>query len=118
MIFDKTAADRICHGRQTRTTRLGAKRWELGGVHGIQRGNYGTIVAHVRIVGLARIRLGNLTEDDARAEGFSSLELLKRHWRKVYGKWERDLEVWDVRFVLCPRPERLYQSNLFTLGGE
>lgn len=108
--FSKTATSRVLAGIQTRTTRRGAKRWELGGVHGVQRGNYGPVVGWVRIVALARVRLGTLTEADAIAEGFPSLTALKRHWRSIYRRWDPGLEVWDIRFVLTGRPERHHQQ--------
>lgn len=114
MIFSKAATSRINAGLQTRTTRRGKKRWELGGVHPVQRGNYGPVVGWVRIVALARIRLGTLSEQDAVAEGFTNLEAFKRHWRFLYRRWDASLEVWDIRFVMTGRPERhVQQTSLF-----
>jgi hypothetical protein len=113
LIFSKVQASRILAGKQTRTTRLGRQRWILGAVHPIQRGNYGPTIGHIRIVGMARLRLSSFTDADAQAEGYSGLPALQRHWRSIYGKWEGRLEVWDIRFVLVPRPPRNMQQTLF-----
>lgn len=113
MIFSKVQSSRILAGIQTRTTRLGKQRWILGNIHQVQRGNFGPVIGYIRIVGLTRLRLSSLTEDDAKAEGYSGLPALKHHWRQIYGKWEGALEVFDVRFVLCPRPPKIQQTTLF-----
>lgn len=106
MIFTKIQADRINRGIQTRTTRPAKFRATLGSIHPIQRGNFGSVVGWVRVVGVARVKLGSLSLEDIQAEGFRGLCTFKDHWRQVLGRWQAGLEVVHLTLVLVNRPER------------
>ena len=45
-----------------------------------------------------RQRLGNITEAEAHAEGFSSLAEFKEYWTRLHGKFDPDLEVFAVEW--------------------
>ncbi len=106
MIFTKAQSARVAAGVQTRTTRPATFRAALGGVHPVLRGRYGKPIAWVRVVGIARVRLGSLSIEDIQAEGFHSLSAFKAHWRQVRGRWQADLEVVHLTIVLTDKPER------------
>ncbi len=44
-------------------------------------------------------KLGEVTDDDARKEGFSSLEEFKKVWREIYGSFQPDQRVVVIEFV-------------------
>ena len=43
-----------------------------------------------------------MTEEDAKAEGFNSLEEFKKVWIEIHGYWDPDEEVWVYEFKLLP----------------
>jgi hypothetical protein len=45
-----------------------------------------------------RQRLGNITEHEANAEGFSSLVEFKDYWTRLHGNFDPDLEVFAVEW--------------------
>lgn len=106
MIFTKAQAARVMAGVQTRTTRPATFRVALGGVHPVVRGRYGKPIAWVRVVGIARVRLGSLSLTDIQAEGFETLSAYRAHWRQVMGKFSPGLEVLHLEICLTDRPRR------------
>lgn len=47
-----------------------------------------------------RVRLGDITEDDAAAEGAGSVEEFVRIWKAIHGAWDPEEEVWRIKFEL------------------
>ena len=43
-------------------------------------------------------RLGDMTIEDAKKEGFSSLDKFRESWIDIYGFWNEDMHVWVVEF--------------------
>jgi len=54
--------------------------------------------AELRITMVERKRLKYFTEDDARAEGYPTLEKFKKHWRQKHGEWDDNELVYIVHF--------------------
>lgn len=77
-------------------------RWKLSR-HPIQGAGY-KVYGYIEIIKKRRVRLGDLTEEDARREGFASLEALREAWTRLYGHpWNPDEEVWIYTFRLIER---------------
>lgn len=60
---------------------------------------------YIEIVNKYRQRLGDITQEEARAEGFSSLEEFREFWENELGPWDPDLLVWVYEFKLHSGPE-------------
>ena len=43
-------------------------------------------------------RLGSITPEEARKEGFSSRKEFRRVWKRIYGSWDLDAQVWAYEF--------------------
>lgn len=54
--------------------------------------------AHLRIKAVREEPLGCISEDDARREGYPSVEAYKEVFKRIYKKWDPDLPVWVVDF--------------------
>lgn len=77
---------------------------------GVQSG-YKPLVAYIIITKRRKQAIGDITEEDARKEGFANAEEFKQTWLKLYGQWDPKVEVGVYDFVLdkesCPvRKER------------
>ena len=93
----------ILSGRKTQTRRVWKKpRARVGAVHKAKtalfsRDNF----ALIRIIGLRRERLGDITLEDVRREGYDTLEEFKAVWVRVNKSWDPELEVYVVSFELA-----------------
>ncbi len=93
----------ILSGRKTQTRRVWKKpRARVGAVHKAKtalfsRDNF----ALIRIIGLRRERLGDITLEDVRREGYDTLEEFKEVWIRINKSWDPELEVYVVSFELA-----------------
>lgn len=60
---------------------------------------------HLRILKLWRQKLGDMTEEDAHAEGCQTLAEYREVWERINGSWDPSLEVYAVRFCLLDELE-------------
>jgi hypothetical protein len=91
-------------GQKTQTRRSterkrGRRVYEIGDRVGIQPG-YKPPVAYVIFTSRCKQEIGDITEEDARKEGFANVEEFKQAWLKLYDNWDSTLEVWVYDFVL------------------
>jgi hypothetical protein len=104
MLFKRFLVEKILVGEKTQTRRTterkrGAKIYDVGDRVGIQT-SYGSAIAHIIIKNRRRQMIGEITEEDARKEGFSGVREFKQAWLKLYGSWDPNQEVWVYDFVL------------------
>lgn len=60
----------ILSGQKTRTRRTGKKRWRIGSVHQCRLHYRAEPFARVKITGVRREKLGDISEVDAKKEGY------------------------------------------------
>jgi uncharacterized protein YhfF len=58
------------------------------------------IFAHIKALVIRKQHLGDITEDEAVAEGFKDLAAFRAEWTKRYRKFDEDLEVMVLEFEL------------------
>lgn len=103
--FSHFLVEDILSGRKTQTRRLGKKRWNVGSIHKVTRDRFNpkAIFGKVRILDVRQERIGDITEEDARAEGFDDRKTFLRifhglnHRRLPALGWEDEL-VWVICF--------------------
>lgn len=101
LLFKPEHVEPILSGRKTQTRRLGRKRWKVGSVHQCRLSRRARPFAWVRITGVRRERLGCISEEDARKEGYRSVEAYREAFERIYGFWDPEAEVWVVDFELA-----------------
>lgn len=95
LLFKKKFLDAIRSGEKTQTVRLWkACRFRTGQL------SYVPGVGYIRITDVARVRLEDLTDDDARLDGFPSAEALLEEIRTLYAdRLHEGHQAYRVRFV-------------------
>jgi hypothetical protein len=58
----------------------------------------------IDVVSVERMRLGRLDADEARREGFTTVEEFEAAWTRINGSYDEDMLVWRVEFSPAPVP--------------
>jgi len=99
MLFREEHIRMILSGQKTMTRRVG-RLHNLGRTR-IQRSWYDWTDIEIEILKRYSQKLGEISPQDVRKEGYASLEKFKAAWIKIHGRWEPDLEVWVYEFELA-----------------
>lgn len=57
-----------------------------------------SIFAKIKIKYIRRERLGSITNDGVRKEGFRSIREFQKIWTDIYGSWDPDMEIFVIGF--------------------
>ena len=106
MMFNKELLDLVLSGRKTQTRRLHRRALKEGRVYALKRSWFKSTGDYVKITGVTRQRLRDVTEEDAWKEGFKSLEEFRAAWIEINGSWEPDTEVVVYDFELAEPPPK------------
>ena len=99
LLFKRPLLIKVLSGEKTQTRRKRRPNVKVGGDYRLRKG-YSWLQTRITVTGLRRQRLGDVTPDDARREGFDTLAEFMDAWTGIYGGWDPDQEVWVVDFVL------------------
>jgi len=97
--FKRPLLSLILQGRKTQTRRIPNK-------YQLQEGRIYPIIdnwtegpkAYIRITRKFYQKLGEISLEDVRKEGFQNLEDFKATWKSIYGAWQPDLTVIAYEF--------------------
>lgn len=96
MIFRPTLARAVATGRKTQTRRPVTNkpcRYKIGHDYAVQPGRGKTAIARLKVLDLREERVGQITHQDAKAEGFRNAAAFKAYWVSLYDKaWVEKLE--------------------------
>ena len=89
MLFRKKHIELILAGRKTQTRRLPGKsaNYHVGRVYSIRDVWFRKAQGHILITRKFRQRLGEISPEDFRKEGYSSLEEFHEAWKEINGYW-------------------------------
>ena len=100
MLFKSYLIDLILQGKKTQTRRRGAQRYKPGHVYRCQRHYYDKTGPRIRIKRVWQQMLGDMTEEEARAEGFDTKVGFADAWYDINGVYRASEEVWAYEFEL------------------
>jgi len=102
LLFKKRFLDAIRRGEKTQTIRLWKHRMMRPG----QR-SYIPGVGYIRITGVEKVELAELTDDDARPDGFESADLLRAEISTIYAeKLAAGYAAFRILFSVLPPDEQ------------
>jgi hypothetical protein len=104
-LFKRKHVELILQGRKTQTRRVHSHEWKLGRVYGVRDRLFGKPVAHILIIRKFRQRLGDISAEDVRKEGYGSMQEFQRVWEEVHGQgsWEPNLIVMVYEFKVVSK---------------
>lgn len=100
MLFKKQLLAKVMDGSKTQTRRLSARTYKVGRTYGATCRRYQKPQAHIQILQAQQQRLGDITLQDVKAEGFNTLKEFKETWIKINGNWNPDEVVTAYEFQL------------------
>ena len=98
LLFKKEYVSQILDGTKTATRRVSRPMVKRGGVYNL-RTDFFTYIPHlIQIESLYEQKLGEMSEEDVRREGYPTFEEFRDDWVKLYRMWVPDMYVWVVEF--------------------
>jgi len=85
MLFKKPLLAKVMDGTKTQTRRLSKRTYKAGTTYGVTCRRYQRSQAHIRVQRAWQQRLFNVTEEEAKAEGFNNLAEFLEAWIKING---------------------------------
>ena len=102
LLFKKKFLDAIRSGEKTQTIRL----WKFARMRAGQR-SYIPGAGYIRITAVDEVRLADLTDDDARRDGFETAAALRTEIEVLYPKQLAEGQrVYRIRFHVLPPEEQ------------
>lgn len=97
ILFEKQFVDSILSGSKTRTYRSWKKpRCKVGSVHQAKTDySVGSLFAHLLIASVRSVRLADITDEDAKADGFDNAYMLRAYFGMHMDT--RDIHLWEVK---------------------
>lgn len=106
MIFKEYHIEKILRGKKTMTRLLHKRPCRVGRRYRIQRSWYKWTDIQILITRRFRQRLGDISPQGIRKEGYSTLEGFKEAWIEINGRWDPDMVVWAYEFERAPPNSR------------
>jgi len=105
MLIDSAYKSRILSGKKVTTIRHGEYEARPGSEIYLVVTPSDTAIAKARITRVERKKVGNLTNEDAKLDGFSDVKELLRELNRIYGELYGDDEVTIIGFEVLKRFE-------------
>ena len=96
--FSEDFTEKILKGEKRATLRLGIKDYDPGEVVIIRAGS--EELGHAKIIAVHLKKFSEITEEDARIDGFKNKEELKKELERFYGKFPSDTVFTQIIFEL------------------
>jgi len=100
ILFKPYHAKLILEGKKTQTRRLWRKpRVKVGNIYKAKTNLYSKQhFALLKITGLRKEKLGEISPEDVKKEGYATLGDFIQAWKQIHGFWGPELEVYVIDF--------------------
>jgi len=99
-LFKRHHLRKVLAGQKTQTRRCHQHTLKIGRTYGIRDRYFTKAENHIIITRKFRQRLGDISPEDIKKEGFSTLEEFKQAWTEINGDWNPDEVVTCYEFKL------------------
>jgi hypothetical protein len=99
LLFKRRFIPQILAGEKTQTRRPSKPGVREGGTYTLRAG-YAPTPHRITVTRVYTQRLGDVTQEDARMEGFGGVGEFMEAWAGIYGGWSPDQTVYVVEFRL------------------
>jgi hypothetical protein len=101
-IFKRKHLQKILEGSKTQTRRTHKHTWKIGRVYSIRDRWFSKPQAHIKILRKFKQRLGDISMEDVKKEGYESLAEFQKIWEEINGpgSWDPNLIVTAYEFKL------------------
>jgi hypothetical protein len=99
-LFKRELLEKVLQGKKTQTRRIHQQHLRVDHVYGVRCRRFDRSAAHIRILRVREEQLGNITLEDAKKEGFKSLEEFRGAWTEINGAWNPAQKVTVYDFQL------------------
>lgn len=111
ILFKKEHIEKILNGEKTQTRRTGKRQYRVGRRYRLQRSWFEWTDIKILITRRFRQKLGEISPEDVKKEGYNTLEEFRRAWIEINGNWNPEQVVNVYEFKLSSRKNR--QVNAF-----
>jgi len=110
MMFKKDLLEMVISGAKTQTRRRHKNLLKEKQKYVVKRNWYKNTEYYIQIKKVYPQKLGDVSEEEARKEGFSGLDEFRDAWIRINGSWDPDMVVTVYEFELAEPPPK--QSRL------
>jgi hypothetical protein len=86
-LFKRKHIKLILDGLKTQTRRTHIHEWRLGHVYGVRETWFSKPVTHIIIIRKFKQRLGDISLEEVKKEGYRNLDEFKAAWININGSW-------------------------------
>ncbi|MCD6421819.1 hypothetical protein J7L13_00515 [bacterium] len=103
-LFHKQHIPKIFSGQKIQTRRLHKRKWKVGKVYVLRRNWFDKGIGKILITRRFEQKLGEISPEDVKKEGYNSLEEFRRAWESINGEWnpEKTVTVYEFKLLKCP----------------
>ena len=114
-MFHKQHIPKIFSGRKVQTRRLHKRKWKVGKVYVLRRNWFDKGIGKILITRRFEQKLGEISPEDVKKEGYNSLEEFRRAWESINGEWnpEKTVTVYEFKLLKCPNCGESFMIHCF-----
>jgi len=111
MMFKRELLDLVISGRKTQTRRRHKNLLKEKQKYVVKRNLYKNTEYYIQIKKVYPQKLGDVSEEEARKEGFSGLNEFRDAWIRINGSWDPEMDVVVYEFELKEPPPKQSRLN-------
>ena len=112
MLFKRHHIKKILQGRKTQTRRTSQRKYKVGRYYAIRDRLFGKPQGHIIITRRFQQKLGEISPEDLKKEGFNSLEDFRKAWIEINASWDPEQIVTVYEFAYVEKPNSPRKGKL------
>jgi len=102
-LFKRRHIHKMHQGQKTQTRRTHKHTWKIGRTYAIRDRWFGKALGHIKITRKFRQKLGDISSEDIKKEGYKDIREFRRAWEQINGEgsWnpEQIVTVYEFKLV-------------------